>query len=176
MRLRQSVSSCASAAARQLPIYCVQRDQKLVAISFDAAWGNEDTQQLIDIMGRSLLLLSYKPTPVLNKLVYYMMKIAFQCAIMKQNKKGGVFCMLELREITAVGAEAQSPAAVVRPLIWLWEVTIIVPALRGAREHNLELSSILKECESGSGDDALAFIVTIRGRKNMHHIDPTTLP
>jgi len=40
----------ASAAARQLPIYCVQRDQKLVAISFDAAWGNEDTQQLIDIM------------------------------------------------------------------------------------------------------------------------------
>lgn len=42
----------ASAAARQLPIYCVQRDQKLVAISFDAAWGNEDTQQLIDILGQ----------------------------------------------------------------------------------------------------------------------------
>ena len=39
-----------AAAERQLPIYCVQRDQKLVAISFDAAWGNEDTQQLIDIM------------------------------------------------------------------------------------------------------------------------------
>ena len=34
----------AASAARQLPIYCVQRDQKLVAISFDAAWGNEDTQ------------------------------------------------------------------------------------------------------------------------------------
>ena len=30
----------ASAAARQLPIYCVQRDQKLVSISFDAAWGD----------------------------------------------------------------------------------------------------------------------------------------
>lgn len=40
----------ASASARQLPIYCVQRDQKLVSISFDAAWGNEDTQQLIDIL------------------------------------------------------------------------------------------------------------------------------
>ena len=39
-----------AAAARQLPIYCVQRDQKLVSISFDAAWGNEDTQQLIDIL------------------------------------------------------------------------------------------------------------------------------
>ncbi len=40
----------ASAAARQLPIYCVQRDQKMISISFDAAWGNEDTQQLIDIL------------------------------------------------------------------------------------------------------------------------------
>ena len=30
----------ASAATRQLPIYCVQRDQKLVAVSFDAAWGD----------------------------------------------------------------------------------------------------------------------------------------
>ena len=42
----------ASASTRQLPIYCVQRDQKMVAISFDAAWGNEDTQQLIDILAR----------------------------------------------------------------------------------------------------------------------------
>ena len=42
----------ASASARQLPIYCVQRDQKLLSISFDAAWGNEDTQELIDILDR----------------------------------------------------------------------------------------------------------------------------
>ena len=42
----------AAATQRQLPIYCVERDQKMVAISFDAAWGNEDTQQLIDILGK----------------------------------------------------------------------------------------------------------------------------
>ena len=42
----------ASASTRQLPIYCVRRDQKMVSISFDAAWGNEDTQQLIDIMSQ----------------------------------------------------------------------------------------------------------------------------
>ena len=42
----------ASATDRQLPIYCVQRDQKMLAISFDAAWGNEDTQALIDILAR----------------------------------------------------------------------------------------------------------------------------
>ena len=41
-----------SATTRQLPIYCVQRDQKMLSISFDAAWGNEDTQQLIDIMAQ----------------------------------------------------------------------------------------------------------------------------
>ena len=30
----------AAAAKRQLPIYCVQRDQKMLSISFDAAWGD----------------------------------------------------------------------------------------------------------------------------------------
>ena len=42
----------ASAAERSLPIYSVERDGKYVALSFDAAWGNEDTQQLIDILGK----------------------------------------------------------------------------------------------------------------------------
>lgn len=41
-----------TATTRQLPIYCVQRDQKMISISFDAAWGNEDTQDLIDILGK----------------------------------------------------------------------------------------------------------------------------
>ena len=39
-----------SASRRELPVYCVQQNEKLVAISFDAAWGNEDTQTLIDIL------------------------------------------------------------------------------------------------------------------------------
>lgn len=42
----------AAATERQLPIYCVQREEKIVALTFDAAWGNEDTQQLIDILGQ----------------------------------------------------------------------------------------------------------------------------
>lgn len=41
-----------SASARQLPIYCVKRDNKAVSLTFDAAWGNEDTQQLIDILNK----------------------------------------------------------------------------------------------------------------------------
>ena len=30
----------AAATERQLPIYCVQKDYKVVSISFDAAWGD----------------------------------------------------------------------------------------------------------------------------------------
>ena len=39
-------------ATKELPIYCVQRDDKCVSLTFDAAWGNEDTQTLIDILGK----------------------------------------------------------------------------------------------------------------------------
>lgn len=36
-----------SGAARDLPIYNVKRDDKLVSISFDAAWGDEQTESLL---------------------------------------------------------------------------------------------------------------------------------
>ena len=35
---------------RLLPIYCVETDKKQIAISFDAAWGNDDTETLIEIL------------------------------------------------------------------------------------------------------------------------------
>ena len=41
-----------SASQRSLPVYSVERGDKTIAISFDAAWGNEDTQDLIDILTR----------------------------------------------------------------------------------------------------------------------------
>ena len=37
---------------RLVPIYCVEKAEKVVALSFDAAWGNEDTEQLISILGK----------------------------------------------------------------------------------------------------------------------------
>jgi polysaccharide deacetylase family sporulation protein PdaB len=42
----------AYATDRPLPIYCVDTTQKTCSVSFDAAWGNEDTQTLIDILGK----------------------------------------------------------------------------------------------------------------------------
>ena len=35
----------AAAAQRQLPIYCVERDQKVCSISFDAAWAGVSVRQ-----------------------------------------------------------------------------------------------------------------------------------
>ena len=41
-----------AATLRELPIYCVQKETPICALSFDAAWGNEDTQQLIEIFDK----------------------------------------------------------------------------------------------------------------------------
>lgn len=38
----------ASTSGRKIPIYCVEKSEKTISISFDAAWGNEDTEQLIE--------------------------------------------------------------------------------------------------------------------------------
>ena len=37
-------------AAKELPVYCVQTEKPQVALTFDAAWGNEDTGKLLDIL------------------------------------------------------------------------------------------------------------------------------
>lgn len=38
---------------KELPIYSVDTDEAKVALSFDAAWGNEDTQKLLDTMKKN---------------------------------------------------------------------------------------------------------------------------
>ena len=37
---------------RQLPVYSVARDDKVVSISFDAAWGGDQTKPLLDILDK----------------------------------------------------------------------------------------------------------------------------
>lgn len=39
-----------SVNGRELPIYCVDTEEKKVALSFDAAWGNEDTEIILEIL------------------------------------------------------------------------------------------------------------------------------
>jgi len=40
------------AETRLLPVYCVKRDDRKISLSFDAAWGNEDTDELISILDK----------------------------------------------------------------------------------------------------------------------------
>lgn len=45
-----AVSAQPQPAKKNLPIYCVDTDEKKVAISFDAAWGADDTEELLTIL------------------------------------------------------------------------------------------------------------------------------
>ena len=40
----------AIAAERKLPIYCAPATEAKVALTFDGAWGNEDTRTILDIL------------------------------------------------------------------------------------------------------------------------------
>lgn len=50
--LTDNGDAAVSASARELPIYSVQSETARVALTFDAAWGAEDTQILIDALGK----------------------------------------------------------------------------------------------------------------------------
>lgn len=47
---KKHVSVSNTVNGRELPIYCVDTTEKKVALSFDAAWGNEDTEEILDIL------------------------------------------------------------------------------------------------------------------------------
>ena len=44
------ISTSASTTERKLPIYSVETDEKKVAITFDAAWSAEDTDEILEIL------------------------------------------------------------------------------------------------------------------------------
>lgn len=50
--LSQTVNVSNTVNGRELPIYSVETDEKKVALSFDAAWGNEDTQLILDTLAK----------------------------------------------------------------------------------------------------------------------------
>lgn len=48
--ISQYVKVSSNVNGRELPIYSVDTQEKKVALTFDAAWGNEDTQKILDIL------------------------------------------------------------------------------------------------------------------------------
>lgn len=47
-----SIKGNCVAGKKALPIYCIQTDEKKISISFDAAWGADDTIKLLDILDK----------------------------------------------------------------------------------------------------------------------------
>lgn len=47
-----ALSTSSTVGSRELPIYCVDTTENKVALSFDAAWGNEDTSKILDILSK----------------------------------------------------------------------------------------------------------------------------
>ncbi|MBO5241084.1 MAG: polysaccharide deacetylase family protein [Lachnospiraceae bacterium] len=45
-----TLATSSKVSGRNLPIYCVETTEPKIALSFDAAWGNEDTQEILAIL------------------------------------------------------------------------------------------------------------------------------
>ena len=50
---QKSITASSTVNGRELPVYCVKTEEKKVALTFDAAWGNEDTEKILDILDRN---------------------------------------------------------------------------------------------------------------------------
>ena len=44
---------------RELPVYCVETEEKKIALTFDAAWGNEDTQIIMEILKKHVITVNF---------------------------------------------------------------------------------------------------------------------
>lgn len=47
---QHGIPTSSTVGDRELPIYCVETDEPKIALTFDAAWGNEDTEQIMEIL------------------------------------------------------------------------------------------------------------------------------
>ncbi len=45
-----SITASSTVGNRELPIYCVEKEDPQIALTFDAAWGNEDTKRILQIL------------------------------------------------------------------------------------------------------------------------------
>lgn len=48
-----TVSTKIHTNSKELPIYCVDTESPKIALSFDAAWGNEDTSKILEILKKN---------------------------------------------------------------------------------------------------------------------------
>ena len=49
---KRSIDVAAVAGTERLPVYCVETDEKKIAVTFDAAWGADDIPQILEILNK----------------------------------------------------------------------------------------------------------------------------
>lgn len=50
---RANITVSNTVNGRELPIYCVETKEPEIALTFDAAWGNEDTAKILEILEKN---------------------------------------------------------------------------------------------------------------------------
>ena len=98
-------SVAASVATRQLPIYCVDRDDNVISISFDAAWdtaklivfyqGMEKEERCFAVQfpdGRKATVINLNPDPD-NDLPEFLREYALVIEVMKASLLSGNSCL-----------------------------------------------------------------------------------
>lgn len=54
-----AITVSSNGSRRDLPIYCVNTEDNKVALSFDAAWGNDDTRNILDILAKNNIKVTF---------------------------------------------------------------------------------------------------------------------
>lgn len=57
--MQDVMPASSTVGGRELPIYCVDTKEKKVALSFDAAWGNQDTEKILEILKKHNLKVTF---------------------------------------------------------------------------------------------------------------------
>ena len=52
LSVKEAVLTSNTVGDRELPVYCVKTEEPKIALTFDAAWGNEDTKKILDILAQ----------------------------------------------------------------------------------------------------------------------------
>ena len=95
---------------RKLPIYCVDTDKPQVAISFDAAWGNEDTETLLSILDK------YNALPISQaRKMRFLFANAAKC---EPDKQGRFLIPTELRDYAGLKDEVMFVGLAGHAEIW----------------------------------------------------------
>ena len=69
LKLKDEITVSNTVNGRELPIYCVETDEKKIALTFDAAWGNEDTATILEILKINLQISTDKLDTYLSGLI-----------------------------------------------------------------------------------------------------------